>query len=218
MATKKKPKVRVRRIHLVPSRYYGPPSEEREFTPFHAPDIPERWREQEATSKYDYPSQLEPYAHGVRGVVKVVPYDLPEEGDPVETEGYIDFLRIDEKGYAAGLRLGENMALLLDPTFRTQLYLEDQTYCLVGISQDKDKSTNVIEFRVMYDDLKGEYLAVSMAVIAALKDAFLERSRVRLHGIVSADDVSVPKTIMGGEEIHRTQEYFALESVVLLRS
>ncbi len=137
-------------------------------------------------------------------------YESPEIGDPVETEGYIDFLRIDEKGYSAGLDTTSGF----DPTIWANYWLEFKTYCVVGISRDIDESTNIKEYRVLYTDPKGEELAVSMAVIATLKDAFLKRSRVRLNGIRSELE-----TRLGGMfQILTSDEYYNLKSATLLRS
>lgn len=205
--SKKKPSlVNTRRIYLIPPSptppgWPKPPKKEPSEPPYPWPQEPR-------------PPRYYPWAPDLPGEYippgGYIPYEPPEIGDPVETEGYIDFLRIDEKGYSAGLD-----SHYTDATSWANYWLELKTYCVVGISRDIDKSTNIKEYRGLYTDSKGEELAVSMAVIATLKDAFLNRSRVRLNGIRSELEVQLG---IPGAAIFTSDQYYNIKSVTLLRS
>ncbi len=143
-------------------------------------------------------------------VFSIDPLDLAQiirrspVGDIIEKKGFVDLLRLDEPGYAP--------AVPQDQSAYANHILELRTYCLVQVSDKVDASSNVEEFRILYSDFKGEQLATSMAVVASLKDAFINRTKVYVHGEIS----QVEFNFYGGMVL-KSELYNALQSVDLIR-
>lgn len=222
MPQEKKPRVKTRRVYLsLPGGQPGKPGGPGErddwwrYEPFWKRDldkIPELTPDDSTTLKPELIPLEPPIGQG--WIWPPPPYPFPEIGDTIEHEGYIDFLRIDEKGYTAGHAFNPATAEGIETL--GDYHLELETYCVIGLSEEVDKSTRVKEYRVLYSDPKGEELAVSMAVIAALKDAFINRSKVKLHGILS--EFEIIRFIYVQPQSYTSEKYNELNSITLLRS
>jgi len=90
-------------------------------------------------------------------------------------EGYIESIRFSENGFVPPVEPGDNK--------KGNEIVEMLTYCLVKISRVPDAAVDVEEFRILYAQptLTGEKLSTAMAVVAALKDAFVHRNKVRIY-------------------------------------
>jgi len=154
------------------------------------------------TERMDAPTSSDIFA-GVPGSELFPPFAL-FVGDKIEKEGFVDLLRVNELGYSPEVPQDEF-------AYGNRI-LELRTYCLVRISSKVDASHAVEEFRILYADHKGEQLATSMAVLAALKDAFVHRKKVRVHGEVSQLEIHVMVRVF------KSAIYYALQSVDLIRS
>lgn len=139
---------------------------------------------------------------GVTGADLVPPPPL-FIGDRIEKEGFVDLLRVNELGYCPDVPQDEF-------AFANRI-LEKRTYCLVRISSKVDASQAIEEFRILYGELKGEALATSMAVLAALKDALIHRKKIRVRGEVCQLEIVMMRPF-------RSAIYNALQSVDLIRS
>lgn len=149
--------------------------------------------------------------------VEAKPYDLPSPGDRIDREGYIELFRIDEQNYSPTVQEGPNQ--------QANETLEKNTYCLVRLSRSSERSDSVKEFRILYHGTTqvphvGEKLAISMGVVATLKDAFINKCRVALHGELSMLEVRVYTGFRGGATEFTTtfsDFYYELQSVDLIR-
>ena len=139
--------------------------------------------------------------------IGLIPLGFPglQVGDKVDRDGFIELLRIDELGYSPDVPPGASAL--------ANRVLEHQTYCLVQLSDQNTAASNLEEFRILYAELSGEKLATSMAVVAALKGAFLGRKKVRVHAELSQLEVAVPPLPR-----QKSQLYNALRSVDLMRT
>jgi hypothetical protein len=131
----------------------------------------------------------------------------PDAGDAIQKEGFIDLLRFDMAGFCP--------KLTQDEYYLGNQALELKTYCLARISSKVDASTAVVDFRILYSDAKGEKLATYMALVAALKDAFNHRNKIRVHG--EASEIFLGIGMDQGERL-KSDIYFALKSIELIRS
>lgn len=135
----------------------------------------------------------------------LTPIEIPSVGDHVLKEGYIESLQFNEYGYSP--------EVLESPNRRANVVLEQQTYCLVTVSTHRDQSLGTELFRIRYSLVEGEKLATSMAVIAAIKDAFIHQSRVRIHAVMA--ELNVPG-VMRIPAV-KSDVFNDLRSVVLLK-
>lgn len=150
--------------------------------------------------------EIPPISEGV-GVVP--PWLQPEAGDRVEKVGYVDLLRINEPGYVAEVEGDDADA------FATR-NLEARTYCIVQISSKVSASDDVWEFRILNSspELKGERLGISMSVVAALREAMINRTKVVVRGELNQFEIIFPK----GYKLGKTELFIVLKSVDLVRS
>jgi hypothetical protein len=128
----------------------------------------------------------------------------PEVGDKITKEGFVDLLSLNEYGYVPDPQAGR------EGVGNNLLKLE--TYCLVQISKSSSGSVEVMEFRILYSNPTGEKLATSMSVVAALKDAFIHRVKVRVHAEARQLNAGI-----GGLPM-KSDIFFALQAVELLRT
>jgi hypothetical protein len=151
------------------------------------------------------PEQLPPGSQTLPGAEDLGPWlpTLPVEvGDKIVREGYIERISFNEFGYVADPHSGRA------EVGNNQLKL--QTYCLVELSAKANAEADLTEFRILYTNVTGEKLAASMAVVAALKDAFLHRAKVRVY--------AEARLISIGAMLPPSDIYLALQAVELLRS
>ncbi len=106
-------------------------------------------------------------------------------GDMVTKEGYVWKFRIDEPDFPL-LSYSEWAASVLDR----------RTYFIVTIREKSESEEKAEEFRLLWQNQSGEELAASMALIATLKDAFLHKKRVKVHGRISEEIIGGPAPFM----------------------
>jgi hypothetical protein len=149
--------------------------------------------------------EIPPISEGV----ELAPWLQPEVGDWVEKVGYVDLLRINEAWYLPEVEGDDADA------YATRI-LEGRTYCIVQISSKVSASEDVWAFRILYSapELKGEKLAISMSVVAALREAMINRTKVAVRGELNQLEVVFPK----GYKLGKTELFNVLKSVDLVRS
>ena len=140
---------------------------------------------------------------------ELAPWLQPAVGDRVEKIGYVDLLRINKSGYLPEVEGNDADAY-------ANRDLERHTYCIVQISSKVSASEDVLEFRILYSspELKGEKLAISMGVVAALREALVHRTKVIVRGELNQLEVIFPK----GYKIGKSELFNVLKSVDLVRS
>ena len=98
--------------------------------------------------------------------------------EEIDETGYIWKYEIDVPEWVKG---GSN-----NPA---QLQLQRKTFLRVVLSEVKDNLEKPTVFRLLHDySRKGEKLAVTMAVVATIKEALIHRKKVQIYGTVREEE------------------------------
>jgi len=106
--------------------------------------------------------------------------EIPVAGDQVTREGYIWKYNIKVcAGMSGIIPVGKTMS------GQAERIIEQATYFTVEISKNKDTCSSPVTFRISGKDRLGEKLAMTMGVIATVKDAFIHKKKVKVQGKVN---------------------------------
>lgn len=117
-----------------------------------------------------------------------IPHRVPQIGDQVSKEGYVWKFRIDEPLFCPeNVKREYHQGVLID-----NYHLERKTFFVVTIREKLDTGKNSWEFRLTHKDRSGEKLAVTMSIIASIKDAFFHGKKVKITGELSEERIYMP--------------------------